>query len=254
MTAGLAADLGAALDPVRFGRRLGFDPELWQARLLRTNARRVLVRCARQTGKTTTVGLRALHTALHHPGRDVLVLSPSQRQSDELLLRVRAHYRAVAGAPKLATDNASTMGLANGSRVVSLPGSEGTVRGFANVKLLLLDEAARIEDDVLASALPMVGSDGQVMALSTPWGCRGWWWQLHTEQGNGWERISVTCYESGQYTPARIAEVRAALGSFVFRSDYECIFGDTDEQLFGTEQVRAAFTTAVPPLFEGALL
>ena len=165
MTTVLGLDLAAALDPVRFGRRLGFEPEPWQARLLRTVAARVLVRCARQTGKTTTVGLRALHTAMHHPGRDVLVISPSQRQSDELLLRVRAHYRAVAGAPKLTTDNTSTMGLVNGSRVVSLPGSEGTVRGFANVKLLLLDEAARIEDDVLASVLPMVGSDGQVMAF-----------------------------------------------------------------------------------------
>lgn len=52
----LANDLAAALDPVQFGRRLGFEPEPWQARLLRTRARRVLVRCARQTGKSTTVG------------------------------------------------------------------------------------------------------------------------------------------------------------------------------------------------------
>lgn len=60
----------------------------------------------------------------------------------------------------------------------------------------------------------------------------------------------VTVYESGQYTPARIAEVRASLGSFVFASDYLVQFTDTDEQLFSTEAVRAAFTPAVRPLFE----
>lgn len=248
----LADDLAAALDPVLFGQQLGFHPEPWQARLLRTTAPRVLVRCCRQSGKSTTVGLRALHTAMHHAGRDVLVLSSSQRQSDELLVRVRSHYRALAGAPRLTTDNTSTMGLANGSRVISLPASEGTVRGFANVKLLLLDEAARVEDEVLASALPMVGSDGQIMALSTPYGQRGWWWKLHEEPANGWERHLITVYESAQYDEKRIAEVRASLGSFIFSSDYECVFGDVDSQLFGTEQVRRAFTSAVPPLFGGA--
>lgn len=245
----LAEDLAAALDPVRFGRRLGFEPEDWQAGLLRTVAARVLVRCARQTGKTTTVGVKALHVAMHNPGRDVLIVSPTQRQSGELLTRVRAHYRALSGAPKLTADNESQMTLANGSRVVSLPGSEGGIRGFANVRLLILDEASRIEDDVFASCLPMVGSDGQVMALSTPWGARGWWWELHEKPASGWQQHSVTCYESAQYTPARIAEVRASLGSFVFASDYEVSFTDTEQQLFGTDAVRRAFTTTVTPLF-----
>lgn len=245
----LADDLAAALDPVRFGHRIGFEPEPWQAGLMRSTAARVLVRCARQTGKSTTVGIIGLHVALHNPGRDVLIVSPTQRQSAELLTRVRAHYRAVAGAPRLTADNESQMTLANGSRVVSLPGSEGGIRGFANVRLLIIDEASRVEDDVFASCLPMVGSDGQMMALSTPWGARGWWWQLHEEPGNGWEQHSVTCYESAQYTPRRIAEVRAALGSFVFASDYECVFSDTVQQLFSTDAVRRAFTSTVTPLF-----
>jgi hypothetical protein len=246
----LGADLAGAVDPVRFGQRLGFQPEPWQARLLRTTARRVLVRCARQTGKSTTTGLKGLHVAMHNPGRDVLIVAPTQRQSTELLTRVRGHYRALAGAPRLAADNESQMTLVNGARVISLPGSEGGIRGFANVRLLLLDEAARIEDGVFASTLPMVGSDGQVMALSTPWGQRGWWWQLHEEPANGWQRHAITVHESAQYDARRIAEVRASLGSFIFRSDYLCEFSDTDEQLFSSEGVRRAFTPAVRPLFE----
>ena len=243
----LAGDLVAALDPVAFAARTAFVAEDWQERLLRTAAKRALVLCARQVGKTQTVSHKALHGAMYTPGRDVLIVSPTQRQSDEMLLRVSSLYRQMREQPRLKRDNTSEMGLANGSRVVSLPGSEGGIRGFSGVKLLILDEASRIPDDVFASVLPMVASDGQILALSTPWGRRGWFYDLHEDAANGWERHKVTVYESQQYTPARITEMRA-LSSFVFSSDYECIFGDTDTQLFGTEVVRAAFSHAVSPL------
>ncbi|MEW1989190.1 terminase family protein [Brevibacterium casei] len=244
----LANSMAAALDPVRFTQGLGFDPEVWQERLLRTQQARVLVLCARQVGKTTATAYKALHAAMFNPGRDVLIVSPSQRQSDEMLRRVASLYRGMKEAPKLSRSNTSEMGLANNSRVVSLPGSEGGIRGFAGVKLLILDEASRVDDDVFASVLPMVASDGQMIALSTPWGRRGWFYDLHEETGNGWERHKVTVYESDQYTPARISEVKASLGSFVFASDYLCEFGDTDSQLFSTENVRAAFTPGIQPL------
>lgn len=247
----LAVDLAAALDPVVFARSsLAFDPEPWQEGLLRTTSRRVLVRCARQVGKTTTTSVKALHRALYEPGALVLVISPSQRQSDEVMLRIKGLYRALGRSVKLTKDSGSELVLENGSRVVSLPGTEGTSRGFAGVSLLVIDEAARVEDDVFASVLPMVSSVGQILALSTPWGQRGWWWALHDETANGWERHSVTCYESRQYTPERIAEARAAVGSFIFASDYQCVFGDSDSQVFGTAMVRAAYTDTVAPLID----
>ena len=250
----LTADLAAALDPVAFAAGLGFAAEEWQADLLRSQSRRVLVACARQVGKTQTTSLRALHTALYRPGSLVLIISPSQRQSDEMLLRVRALYRSLSRPERLARDSGSELVLENGSRVVSLPGTEGTSRGFAGVSLIVLDEAARIDDDIFASVLPMVSSEGSIWALSTPWGRRGWFFELHEAGlGNGWERHRVTCHESAQYTRTRITEVRASVGSFVFKSDYECVFGDTDSQLFAFDAVRSAFTTAVRPLFsEGA--
>lgn len=243
----LALDLAAALDPVRFGDGLGFAAEPWQSTLLRSQARRVLVACARQVGKTTTTGLKALHIALFEPGSLVLIISPSQRQSDEFLLRVRALYRAL-GVAKPSRDSGSELVLENGSRIVSLPGTEGTSRGFAGARLIVLDEAARVDDDIFASVLPMVASTGAIWALSTPWGRRGWFFEAFEARDSQWERHRVTVHESEQYDEQRIREVRAALGGFVFASDYECVFGDTDSQLFGTALVRAAFTPAVSEL------
>ena len=250
MTTSLGSVFREALDPVAFARGRGFIAEPWQSKLLRSTARRIVVPCSRQVGKTETTSYKSLHGALNNPGRDVLIISPSQRQSIEMLLRIKSIYRGMRAAPRLVKDNDSEMVLHNASRVISLPGTEGTVRGFANVKLLVIDEAARVDDEVFASVLPMVGSDGQILALSTPWGQRGWFYELAEEAPrNGWEKHRVTVYDSGQWSPERIAEVRASVGKFVFASDYEALFQDTDDQLFSTEDVRRAFTSDVQPLF-----
>lgn len=243
----LVDDLVAALDPVRFAAGLGFTAEPWQSGLLRSPSRRVLVTCARQVGKTQTTSLKALHLAVYTPGALVLIISPSQRQSDEMLLRVKALYRGL-GRAKPSKDSGSELVLENGSRIVSLPGTEGTSRGFSAAQLIVLDEASRVDDDIFASVLPMVASDGAIWALSTPWGRRGWFFELHEDERSGWERHKVTVYESAQYDAERIAEMRATVGSFAFASDYLCEFGDTDSQLFGSELVRAAFSPAVEPL------
>jgi hypothetical protein len=38
--------------------------------------------------------------------------------------------------------------LPNRSRIVGLPGNEVTVRGFSAVSLMLIDEAARVSDEM----------------------------------------------------------------------------------------------------------
>lgn len=245
----LADDLAAALDPVAFAHRVHFAPESWQASLLRSTSRRVLVACARQVGKTSTTAIRAVHQAVYSPDSLVLVISPSQRQSDELLRRCRSVYRAAGRPLKTTVESHQQIELENGSRIVSLPGTEGTVRGYAGASLLVLDEAARVDDEVFAGVLPMVSSTGTLMALSTPWGRRGWFFEAWEDPAAGWERHRVTVHESNQYDERRIAEVKASVGSFVFSSDYMAVFGDTDSQVFAQEQIRAAVSKEVTPLW-----
>lgn len=244
----LGADLAAALDPVRFAESLSFDAEPWQATLMRSRSARALVLSARQVGKSTTVSYRALHRSVYQPGALVLIVSPTQRQSDEQLHQLTTLYRGMGEQPRPTKSNSAELALANGSRIVSLPGSEGGIRGFAGVDLLIIDEASRVEDDVFASCLPMVATTGQLVALSTPWGRRGWFFDLHEDPLNGWERHKVTAHESNRYTAERIEEIRRTVGSFLFASDYLCEFGDTDTQLFGSELIRNAYSHAITPL------
>src|SRR4051794_31950333 len=115
-------DLAHALDPVAFVQdRLKFEPDPWQASLLRSRARWILLNCCRQSGKSTTTAAVALHTAIYNPGLTLLV-SPSLRQSKELFAKVTGFLKDLEPAEVLEEDNKSSCTLANGARVVSLPG------------------------------------------------------------------------------------------------------------------------------------
>jgi hypothetical protein len=46
--------------------------------------------------------------------------------------------------------------LANGSRILSLPGSERTVRGYAAADLVVIDEATRVDDELISAVRPML--------------------------------------------------------------------------------------------------
>lgn len=128
----LKTDLRHALDPVSFAReRLDFNPDVWQDRVLRWSGRRLLLNCCRQSGKSTTTAILALHRAFHYPGALVLLVSPSLRQSGELFRKVTDMLHRLDSKPKLSEDNRLSLTLANGARVVSLPSTEATIRGFS---------------------------------------------------------------------------------------------------------------------------
>ena len=71
----MALDLARALDPCLIAHDVGITPDQWQADLLRSTALRLLLLCARQTGKTTTTGIIALSTALYKPASLTLISS-----------------------------------------------------------------------------------------------------------------------------------------------------------------------------------
>jgi Mrp family chromosome partitioning ATPase len=114
-------------DAVSVMQQSGLVPDRWQVDIARSQASRMLLLCCRQSGKSTTTAALALATALREPGSLVLLLSPSLRQSSELFRKVLDHYRALTTPVPTSAESALRLELANGSRLVSLPGTEGTV-------------------------------------------------------------------------------------------------------------------------------
>jgi hypothetical protein len=160
MCSALTSDLRLALDPDAFARAAGLDGELddWQRSVLDAGEQKQLLCCSRQAGKSTIAALLAARTAVLEPGSLVLCVSPSMRQSSELFRKVAGYYHGLAALPSrpaVKLESALRLELANGSRVVSLPGSERTTRGYSRAALIILDEAARIDDGLISSLQPM---------------------------------------------------------------------------------------------------
>ncbi|NJL26460.1 MAG: terminase [Thermoanaerobaculia bacterium] len=237
----LGRDLAMALDPVELAREAGFEPDEWQSRFLRSAGSRVLLNCSRQAGKSTMAATLAVHTALYEPGSLVLLLSPSLRQSQELFKKAIACYRTTGDSVPPATESALRVELENGSRIVSLPGKEDTVRGFSGVKLLVVDEAARVPGDLYFAVRPMLAvSRGRLLALSTPFGTRGWWFDAWRSEET-WERYEVPATDCPRISQSFLEEERRTLGEWWFAQEYECRFLDAETQPFGREDIERAF-------------
>jgi hypothetical protein len=235
----------AGLDPVELARLSGLEPDPWQRDVLRSTAQRLMLLCCRQAGKSTIAAVMAIHAALFEPGALILCISASQRQSTELFRKALAVYRAV-GKPQVAeSETLSQLMLENGSRVISLPGSEGTIRGYSAVRLLLVDEASRVADETYHSARPMVAvSGGRIVLMSTPAGRRGFFWQAY-DQERPWERYVVPAEKCPRISKAMLDEELAVMGEWTFKQEYSCAFIEPEGQLFSDADIDAAFATDI---------
>src|SRR5918997_5874065 len=156
----LREDLRLALDRAEFARALGLEPDPWQERLLRSSSDRVLLNCCRQSGKSTMTGLIALHRALYVPGTLLLCLAPTLRQSQELFGKVLGFYRDLDRPIPAQAERKLSLELENGSRIVTLPGTDKTIRGFSGAALLVVDEASRVADELYFAIRPMLAVSG----------------------------------------------------------------------------------------------
>lgn len=226
----------------------GMTADPWQQRLLSSTSPRTLLLACRQAGKSTTTGALALLTALIQAPALVLLLSPSLRQSGELFRKVMDFYTALGRPVEAAMESALRLELANGSRIISLPGTEGTIRGYSGVTLLIVDEAARVPDPLYYSVRPMLAvSQGRLIALSTPYGKRGWFFD-EWEGPGPWTRLKITADQCPRIPPEFLEEERRALGPRWFSQEYLCSFEETIDAVFRTEDIEAAVRAAVQPL------
>jgi hypothetical protein len=209
-----------------------------------------LLLCSRQAGKSTTAAALALKTALLQPGSLTLLLSPTLRQSGELFHDKVMRLFGDLGRPvPPRRETALQLELANGSRILSLPGDEGNVRGFSSVALLVIDEASRVDDGLYVAVRPMLAvSGGRLVCLSTPFGKRGFFFTEWTE-GRGWEKVLVTADQCERISRDFLADEERSLGPRWFRQEYQCSFEDAVDSVFSYADIRAALRPDVVPLF-----
>ena len=229
--------------------RAGMKPDGWQSDLLKRWDSRVLMLCSRQSGKSQTAAALALRSALLEPGL-VLLLSPTLRQSGELFRdKVLPLWRSLGNPYRDRAPTALTLELANGSRIVSLPGEEGNIRGYSGVRALFIDEAARVPDSLYYAVRPMLAvSRGRLICLSSAYAKQGWFY-LEWTGAAAWKRVKVTARQCPRISAAFLAEEEQALGARWFAMEYLCEWGELVDAVFREEDLRAATSERIPPLF-----
>ncbi|MEZ5404505.1 MAG: terminase large subunit [Bryobacteraceae bacterium] len=240
-------------NPLAFAtQELGFHPDPKQAQVLDTGHRRIILNCSRQWGKSTITAVKALHHALAKRKSVTLILAPSERQSIELLLKIRAHLGHLNISTRRDPATRTGIRLPNESRILALPSSEATIRGFS-ATLLIIDEAARVSDDLYHSVRPMLAThdDAALCLLSTPNGRSGFFydtWSASNAGAGSFVRISAPATECPRISSKFLAEERGNLPEAVFAQEYLCEFTKNRSALFDPDDIQAALTPDPAPL------
>jgi len=254
-------------DPVVFAREtlsqwFGGTPDEVQSRILRSKARQIICNSHRQYGKSYTIGVKALHRAVYFPHSEILIASATQKQSEEMFKKISDASRYIEGLHREG-DSKTKMALSNGSRIITLAGSESSVRGYTAPDLVIIDEASWAAEGLYVAIRPMMlNSTGQLVLISIPHGKQGFFhdvWSHHGETDpngdemlgldDGWERYRVRAAENPRVTKDWLERERSEMSERMFRQEYGCEFVETEEQVFSYDLIKSIFTDDIKPMF-----
>lgn len=258
-------------DPVVFAREtlsgwFGGIPDEVQSRILRSTARQIICNCHRQWGKSFTIAITALHRALYYPHSEILIASATLKQSHEMFKKINDASRYIEGLNRIG-ESKTEMGLRNGSRIVTLSGSEASGRGFTAPALVVIDEASWAHEGLYVALRPMMlNSNGQLVLISTPHGKQGFFYDVWSHQGevdpngdemldmeDGWERYRVTTTENKRASKEWLEDESRNMTERMFKQEYLCEFVETEEQFMSYDLIKSLFTDSVKPMFDGII-
>jgi hypothetical protein len=216
---------------------LGFTPSTKQSEILDSTAQRLILCCCRQWGKSTVVSVKALHFALTHPETTVLVLSRSLPQSGLIVSKV-FEFAALLDIPvRPVPHKPHSLRLPNRSRILSLPHSTVTTRGYT-AGIIIVDEAAVVHKNVLAAVLPAAArTGGKLWLLSTPNGQSGLYYDIWHKGGPEWLKIRSTADECPQISREFLDE-QQRLFPHTFRQEFYCEFTPPEGRLLTLERIE----------------
>lgn len=202
-------------------RSLDFDPDAWQLEYLCSREKQLALCTGRQSGKSTVMSLRAILTASAGARRDVLIISPTARQSKELFIKaVDFLEHPNAKLPGIVSQSALSLELSNASRLIALPGAPKNIRGFSKIAALFCDEAAFVPSNVFNVISPMLAvSNGDLTAASTCWLPEGFFYDA-MERSEDWTKWKVPATENPRISPAFLEKERRAMGDALFEAEY----------------------------------
>jgi len=177
----------------------------WQQDFINYKGHKVLV-AGRQTGKSECSAYDNAEFAANNPGTNCLIISKTQRQSEELLIKTLNYLlekypkRIGKGKLKPLKHSVWVMPEKKGqkpSRIMCQPtglAGEG-IRGYT-IHKLSVDECQAVGDDVMTAVTPMLLTTGGFISLTgTPKGRQGYFWNAFENKTGHFKVFHVNSLE-----------------------------------------------------------
>jgi hypothetical protein len=183
---------------------------------------------------------------LFTPGGLSVIAANAQTQSGEAVRRVHEVLNKVSAEFK--SEKVHGLELKNGSRVLALPNSEESIRGFTVDGWIIADEAARITSDLIAALRPMRARRPQARfaMLSTAWSRSDPFWTVWADDDPSWMRLRATAESVSFFTKEFLEKERRALGENGFKREYLGIPGAGEASPFSWDLFERATQIHVP--------
>jgi len=225
--------------PVDFAEKvLDIKPFPYQAKLLEDTNKRIVACMGRQTGKTTTIAMKAIHFADTNPNVTVLITAPSLRQSMIMFDRIAAFvYSSAHLRNEIVRATRTLIHFENGSKIIALPCSENLLRGYT-AHMVILDEASWIPEEVITQVLfPMLTTtQGYAIFLSTPWDKNHFFYRAFVNPNYSVHKVKSQ--ECPLVTAEFLEEMRQNMTREAYLMEYEAEFVEALNSYFTQELIR----------------
>lgn len=206
----------------------------YQKSFFLNNKKRKIWISARQIGKSFCIAGILCYKALSKKNGLSLCISVNSRSASEIVRKCAQFAEAI----KLKTNgqidySVSYDGIkfSNGSRVLSLPSTADSLRGFT-AQCVCIDEACYVPhlDEILQAIAPTLTRDenAELIFTSTPAGKNGYFYDLYCQanEDDDWYVQTTTIYDAIEDgLKADIDALRSLCPDpDVFKQEYECVF------------------------------
>lgn len=216
-----------------------FAPYPYQVRFLSDPSPRRIVLKARQVGMSLAVAVEALHEALTRPDRQILLVSRNGDLARQLITYCRHSLAGLSSGHRIERENLSELVFANGSRILSLPATPATGRGFPATSVYLDEFAwADYADLIYDAVVPTLGDGGRLTVLSTPNGRANLFFRLWQGlEGGAWSPHRIRWDDCPRYTAEWADERRREMTRQAFAQEYDCDFVASGEAVFDADDL-----------------
>jgi hypothetical protein len=214
--------------------RMPFSPYPYQRGLLDDRSLRRVVLKARQTGMSNVIAIEALHLAITRPDSTILFVSRNQQAARVLITYAQHTLSGLRQIPELTNETQSELAFPNGSRIISLPATASTGRGFAATRVYL-DEFAFCAYDglIYESIVGTVSTGGDLTVLSTANGRNNVFFRLWSGvEGGDWTRHRIHWSDCPRYDDAWAERTRAGMTRQAFAQEYDLDFLTSGDAVF----------------------